>query len=63
MKELTKEECEFIYQVMNLIAVQGVDANQMKVDVMRKMEVEEEINGSRKSITKRPERYPPDISG
>ena len=54
MKELTKEECEFIYQVMNLIAVQGVDANQMKVDVMRKMEVEEEINGSRKSITKRP---------
>ena len=40
MKELTREEREFIYRVMNKIAVQGIDANQTKVDVMRKMDVE-----------------------
>ena len=42
MKPLTKEEREFIYAIMNQVAVQGIDANQMKVDVMRKMDVEPE---------------------
>lgn len=40
MKDLTEEEREFIYAIMNRVAVQGIDANQMKVDIMRKMEVE-----------------------
>ncbi len=38
--KLTKEERDFIYQVMNQVSVQGIDANQLKVDVMRKMDVE-----------------------
>ena len=40
MTDLTKEEREFIYAIMNQVAVQGIDANQLKVDVMRKMDVE-----------------------
>ena len=40
MKDLTKKEREFIYSIMNQVAVQGIDPNQMKVDVMRKMDVE-----------------------
>ena len=42
MKELTKEEREFVYAILNQVAVQGIDANQLKVDVMRKMDVEKE---------------------
>ena len=39
---LTKEEREFIYAIMNQVAVQGIGANQLKVDVMKKMGVEPE---------------------
>lgn len=40
MKVLTKEEREFIYAIMNQVAVKGIEANQLKVDVMKKMDVE-----------------------
>jgi len=40
MIDLTKEEREFIYAIMNQVAVQGIGPNQLKVDVMRKMDVE-----------------------
>ena len=44
--KLTKEEREFIYAIMNQITVQGIDPNQLKVDVMKKMDVEKEEKNS-----------------
>ena len=40
MKDLTKEEREFVYRILTQVALEGVDPNQLKVDVMRKMDVE-----------------------
>ena len=40
MKDLTKEEREFIYRLLTQVQLEGVDNNQMKTDVMRKMDVE-----------------------
>ena len=38
--ELTQKEREFVYTVLNQVALPGVDALRMKADVMEKMDVE-----------------------
>ena len=38
--ELTKEEREFIYGLLNQTLIAGVEHNELKVSVMRKMDVE-----------------------
>ena len=40
--ELTKEEREFIYGLLNQTLIAGVAHNELKVSVMRKMDVEED---------------------
>ena len=40
MVDLTKEEREFIYSLLNQTLIAGVDHNDLKVSVMRKMDVE-----------------------
>ena len=40
--ELTKEEREFIYAILNQVNVQGIDSNELKLSVLKKMDVEKE---------------------
>ncbi len=41
MADLTKEEREFIYAILNQVNVQGVEPNELKLSVLKKMDVEE----------------------
>ena len=40
MIDLTKEEREFIYAILNQVNVQGVEPNELKLSVLKKMNVE-----------------------
>ena len=42
MIDLTKEEREFIYDLLNQTLILGVDHNRTKADIMEKMDVEKE---------------------
>ena len=42
--ELTQKEREFVYTVLNQVAIPGVDALRMKADVMEKMGIEKPFN-------------------
>ena len=41
MIDLTEEEREFIYSLLNQTLIAGIEHNELKVSVMRKMDVEE----------------------
>lgn len=42
MKDLTKEEREFIYEMVSQVNVRGVGPNEIKVSVLKKMDVEKD---------------------
>jgi hypothetical protein len=42
MKDLTKEEREFIYEMVSQVNVRGVGPNEIKLSVLKKMDVEDE---------------------
>ena len=42
MEDLTREEREFIYEMVSQVNVRGVGPNKLKVSVLEKMDIEKE---------------------
>jgi hypothetical protein len=46
MTDLTKEEREFIYEMVSQVNVRGIGPNEIKVSILKKMDVEDEEKAS-----------------